>query len=1281
MVKHSLRKLLDKYPYFLDKRKTSNLYKVTDVNNSIFRELYNSLFQVYESFHLNKRLLVWRTQNEPYIYQTHFCCSYPNIKDVEVYKNNILIHKESFTEEEEKTDYCWEYNCSYIKTNMLPIKVYRCLTCGEIYFGDTLPIYCTDCGSNRYYTVRMYRCDECDEIYFTNTPSELTCVNNCDSTFTEVFAYKCLGHQHDTETVTDDDSSHSFEEFNDCGELYIGDMPPETCKVCGVTGYSTSKNLYYNDDSIMIIDNSDYYGDSEIIEVGEDGNVQYILDGKLVGNVDYTEEFVEVFNYKGLTSTKTTDDKFIVPTGATLTTTDTHSRFAFSSGSQGEFVTLFANLTGTDNELYDWGKDTIIEFDTANVTGDAFFYLSNNGATADFEVYNTNNLPSNSHIKILYTNDKIWYYVNNALVDTTDFDTDSNDFSIGLSITTGSILNFKNMTIRSGTRRPLLTNTTTDEETSGVSDMGDIFSSSELQKIPFPIIPDDEFVFHVTTWDEYDVRKGYPERDYPLLDDNMDYMIDEFDHDYSLDEIGALNNIPRKEYLVVDSEYYPLTEPPYNKYRTEDDYHYMKRQITYNLRLWASLELINDYGVGDYINLLNLKFLNKSDVKGDADNIGVDTGNDYGINDYSVFDYIKLLKKVSEENPTLLYDKDNNPIDIGYDKCIDLLSKLGMTEDDFQMFSNDVRLFREYYNPVTLELWKHYSIPSRLVNRERFLLKFFDETKHDFDTETGLVGDWTPLEWEHKDSWCDGTLLNGEFFFVIIDNPRPLKWENVDAHFKLLDGFGQSIIDDYYVNIEVYYDDKAEISEIAKGVLAKDVSISWKKINLEKPTVLRFTAYRVEDDELINSVDVRLYGRNCDNADIYVDTNTNDTIKDGTKEHPFDDLQTALDNVYKRDMVIALKSNISIDTPLIVQNDCKLLGCRSIVDGKEKVPVITNNTGTRKFFNIIGGKSCNFNIVDVRLHSGNINSWIANNTWINKNEDIFNYDIIMVSGGVVYIECYLNKAKYYPTDFVVMTMVLKNSKGVRLPNQAVELSFDGEYVTTLTSDSNGEILYTLNMQREKPQIYYAKAKIVSTEYFETETLIRIDATRVPKTVIWNINDNPVIHLCTNGLTPDDIISVYDNGVVIGTATVNEDGTVCFDYTMSWGKHIILFVDENGNVVEMFILESEIDMSALNGITLLKEVVVDADATHGVMSYTQFTVTNDTVLSDFENVIVGINVSGELLKQNLFHADINRANSKTVTYTDSLDLKNALKTLTYNSNNTSINYTVLGEFWH
>ena len=107
------------------------------------------------------------------------------------------------------------------------------------------------------------------------------------------------------------------------------------------------------------------------------------------------------------------------------------------------------------------------------------------------------------------------------------------------------------------------------------------------------IIPQHKFHARISTYDEIDDVKGWPE--------NETIKGTGYDHDISLDEIGALNNIPRKKYLKVNSDDYEFTEPLFNDRLSEDDYHYMQRMLEYNIRLHTThpvlLEIWKIYGI------------------------------------------------------------------------------------------------------------------------------------------------------------------------------------------------------------------------------------------------------------------------------------------------------------------------------------------------------------------------------------------------------------------------------------------------------------------------------------------------------------------------------------------------------------------------------------------------------------------------------------------------------------------------------------------------------------
>lgn len=91
--------------------------------------------------------------------------------------------------------------------------------------------------------------------------------------------------------------------------------------------------------------------------------------------------------------------------------------------------------------------------------------------------------------------------------------------------------------------------------------------------------------------DEYDLEVSVYEKRYKCTHDKEivyhkryngydNVSGDCFDHDYSLDMIGNMFNVPRLQFYPVlqkNATYYSKTYPSYNNRVSEDDYHYMKR--------------------------------------------------------------------------------------------------------------------------------------------------------------------------------------------------------------------------------------------------------------------------------------------------------------------------------------------------------------------------------------------------------------------------------------------------------------------------------------------------------------------------------------------------------------------------------------------------------------------------------------------------------------------------------------------------------------------------------
>ena len=112
MAYNSLKSLLKEYPYFFDKRDSSNFTKTRKIWNNRMVELYDDLFQVYLDSKLQKHILIWKTQEEEYNYKINFAVSIPNLKKVTCYKNDNEIYFEEYTLEEKKYQFQYEYEDS-----------------------------------------------------------------------------------------------------------------------------------------------------------------------------------------------------------------------------------------------------------------------------------------------------------------------------------------------------------------------------------------------------------------------------------------------------------------------------------------------------------------------------------------------------------------------------------------------------------------------------------------------------------------------------------------------------------------------------------------------------------------------------------------------------------------------------------------------------------------------------------------------------------------------------------------------------------------------------------------------------------------------------------------------------------------------------------------------------------------------------------------------------------------------------------------------------------------
>jgi hypothetical protein len=106
--KSRLYNFLNSFPYFLDKRTDSNFHKTSKVINNEFLDVFQQLKNIYNGYHLDKNLLLWREQKEDYYYDMYFLAKYPLLKSVKV--TRIYLNKEYEEVKEILFDKKYDYN-------------------------------------------------------------------------------------------------------------------------------------------------------------------------------------------------------------------------------------------------------------------------------------------------------------------------------------------------------------------------------------------------------------------------------------------------------------------------------------------------------------------------------------------------------------------------------------------------------------------------------------------------------------------------------------------------------------------------------------------------------------------------------------------------------------------------------------------------------------------------------------------------------------------------------------------------------------------------------------------------------------------------------------------------------------------------------------------------------------------------------------------------------------------------------------------------------------------
>ncbi len=452
-----------------------------------------------------------------------------------------------------------------------------------------------------------------------------------------------------------------------------------------------------------------------------------------------------------------------------------------------------------------------------------------------------------------------------------------------------------------------------------------------------------------------------------------------------------------------------------------------------------------------------------------------------------------------------------------------------LTEDDYHYMNRIIEYtLRIHDTPLpVLEIWKLYGVKTSMMNRERFLLKVFDEEKHD--------PDWTPKKWEHKDKFCQSEKDYGTYFFAIPSTNLPKKGSPIKFTLKLLNSLAEELTKNYTVNI--YLNDILLEEEYSESTFDVDANL----LDEYNVNVFRFVP-SIGNEEII---DINVRG--CNNADFYVDGDLgNDVTGDGSKENPFESLSKALTKVTDVRNMIVVRNNVIIRDATIVNNNCTILGCGNAV---------IENDISNKFFHIVGNKNLTLSLIDVKLNSNGAITECKSTDYNNTNKDYSNYLTVLVHGGTPSISMEVDKDEYYSDyDNIKVNGIFLSKEQLGIKNETIKLNLEGTEID-LTTNNNGEFSGIIPIRGLDAGTHSITATFEGTDtYFETQSITVLNITREAEVITMRYGDD--VTITATGYAHEDIVKFYHDGELVDTVTADIDGKASYNFTPHIGRNII-----------------------------------------------------------------------------------------------------------------------------
>lgn len=479
-----------------------------------------------------------------------------------------------------------------------------------------------------------------------------------------------------------------------------------------------------------------------------------------------------------------------------------------------------------------------------------------------------------------------------------------------------------------------------------------------------------------------------------------------------------------------------------------------------------------------------------------------------------------------------------------------------LTEDDYHYMNRIIEYtLRLHDTPLpVLEIWKLYGLKSSMINRERFLLKVFDEDKHPFDEETELVLDWTEEKWEHKDGFYNLAKNLGKYFFVNPSTNMPKKGSSVTFRFKLLNNLAEELTD--YFNVDIYLNNNILTRQWPKSEYFVGANL------LDENNVNYFRFVTSLGDEEIIEINVR----GCNNSDWYVDGENGNDENDGSKNHPFKSLSKALEKVTDVRNMVVVKNNVNVTDAAIINNNVTILGCGEAV--------IENNI-SNKFFKIIGNKNLTLSLLDVSLHSNGAITECKSADYVNTNKEYSNYLTVLVHGGTPSItNVEFDKAEYYPDyDNVKINGIFLSNEELPIKNEKIIFSFDNIEIETITNNQ-GEFSGILPIRGQESDEYSVSILFNGSQtYFATSSVYDLNLTKEADNIPTQYGED--VTITATGYNIGDDVRFYHDGQLLDTITADNDGEASLIFTPHIGTNIIctsldgISIDKKWNVGATF----------------------------------------------------------------------------------------------------------------